>query len=57
MEDAAQEEQEEQQQVGHGTKMLLKLVQPWHQSDRVICADSYFPLFEAAKELGFLGAK
>jgi hypothetical protein len=48
-EDAAQEVHEEQQQVGHGTKVLLKLVQLWNNSDQFLCADSYFASFEAAK--------
>jgi Transposase IS4 len=43
--------------LNHGTKVLLKLIQPWQMSDRVICADSYFASVQAAKELLRAGMK
>ena len=35
----------------HGTKVLTKLVSPWDNSGRVVCADSYFASFPAAEYL------
>jgi hypothetical protein len=43
--------------LNHGTKILLKLVQPWFNTDRVICADSYFASVQTAKELLRVGLK
>jgi Transposase IS4 len=28
--------------INHGTKVLLKLIQSWKMSDRVVCANNYF---------------
>jgi Transposase IS4 len=35
----------------HGTKILMYLIVPWHFSDRMVCADSYFASVGAAEEL------
>jgi Transposase IS4 len=43
--------------VNHGTKVLLKLIQPWQISDRVVCTDSYFASVQAPKELLRVGMK
>ena len=37
--------------LNHGTQVLLKLVQPWFHTNRVVCADSYFASVQTAKEL------
>jgi hypothetical protein len=42
--DAAQEEQKKQQQVGHGTKVILKLVQPWNQIESFLRTANLFCL-------------
>lgn len=34
--------------VNHGTAVLKRLTEPWRQSNRIICADSYFASVEAA---------
>lgn len=41
----------EQDGVLHGTKVLKELIAPWAQSDRLICADSYFASVGAVEEL------
>ena len=35
----------------HGTRVLLSLILPWDNSDRIVCADSYFASVGAAKTL------
>jgi hypothetical protein len=35
----------------HGTRVLKYLVSPWSGSHRIVCADSYFASFGAAQEL------
>jgi hypothetical protein len=37
--------------LNHGTKVLLKLIQPWQMSDWDTSADSYCASLQAAKEL------
>jgi hypothetical protein len=49
-------EQEEQQENGtedmlHGTQVLRELVYPWRNTERVVCADSYFASVKAVEEL------
>ena len=29
----------------HGTAVMLRLVEPWFNPDRIVCADSFSPLF------------
>jgi len=41
----------------HGGVILKKLVLPWAQSDRIVCADSYFASVTAAKELMNIGLR
>jgi len=38
-------------QMLHGTAVLQRLVGPWAESDRVVCADSYVASVEAALSL------
>ena len=35
----------------HGTKVLKELVIPWDNTDRIVCAHSYFASVPAAEEL------
>jgi hypothetical protein len=35
----------------HGTAVLKYLVLPWAQTDRIVCADSYFASVGTLKEL------
>ena len=37
--------------MNHGTRILLDLLQPWFNSNRIVCADSYFASVNAANEL------
>jgi len=41
----------------HGGAILKMLVMPWAQSDRIVCADSYFASVTAAKELMKIGLR
>ena len=40
--------EQQEEQMNHGTRVLLDLVQPWFNSNRVVCADSYFSLVQTA---------
>jgi hypothetical protein len=47
-------------EAGKGTQVLLELTKPWHHSGRLVTADAYFALVEAAlvmkeKGLTFIG--
>ncbi len=48
-------EQEEEDGLNHGTKVLKSLVQPWAFSGRVVVGDSYFASLNAADEMARLG--
>jgi Transposase IS4 len=37
--------------LNHGTKVLMDLVKPWKNSNRIVCADSYFASVQCAREL------
>jgi Transposase IS4 len=41
--------------LNHGTKVLMDLIQPIANTDRVVVADSYFASVQAAKELHRMG--
>ena len=43
--------------LNHGTLVLKKLLVPWFQSGRLICADSYFSSVGAVEELGQVGLR
>jgi Transposase IS4 len=36
------QEKEDDRDLNHGTKVLMDLVKPWKNSNRIVCADSYF---------------
>jgi hypothetical protein len=36
---------------GKGTRVLLKLTEPWHHSGRVVSADTYFASVKAATKM------
>ena len=44
-------QQDERDNLPHGTKLLKELVMPWANTDRIVCADSYFAAVSAAEEL------
>ena len=46
-----EEHQYDRDNLPHGTKVLKKLVMPWDNTDRIVCADSYFASVSAAEEL------
>ena len=48
---AGNEEEREDDEVNlpHGTKFLKGLVMPWDNTDRIVCADSYFASVPAAE--------
>lgn len=43
--------------LNHGTGVLLDLVEPWRVSNRRVCADSFFASVEAAEKLLQIGLK
>ena len=45
----------EETRLLHGTQVLKGLVLPWANSDRVVCAESYFASVGAAEELKRIG--
>lgn len=51
------EEEDENTEFNHGTKILKMLVQPWIRSDRIVCADSYFASVATAEEMKRLGLR
>ena len=44
-----EEHQDDEDNLPHGTKLLKELVIPWANTDRIICADSYFASVPAAE--------
>ena len=47
----------EETRLLHGTQVLKVLVLPWANSDRVVCAESYFASVGAAEELKRIGLR
>ena len=47
----------EETRLLHGTQVLKGLVIPWANSDRVVCADSYFASVGAVEELKRIGLR
>ena len=41
----------------HGCNVLAELVRPWANTDRVVCADSYFASVQAALRLKAMGLR
>ena len=41
----------------HGSKVLNDLIEPWYNTHRVVCADSYFASVSTAKELMLIGMR
>lgn len=48
-------EEEENSTMLHGTKLLIELVHLWSNTDRVVCANSYFASKPAADTLLNIG--
>ena len=42
---------DEDEQLLHGVKVLKELMAPWTNTNRIVCADSYFSSVSAAEEL------
>jgi hypothetical protein len=40
-----------QHDMNHGTRVLMELVEPWFDSRRIVCADSYYSSVSTAQEL------
>ena len=45
-----EEQQDDEDNLPHGTKLLKELVMPWANTDRIFFADSYFAAVPAAEE-------
>ena len=39
---AEEEREEDDDEISHGTKVMMDLLKPWANSNRIVCADSYF---------------
>ena len=35
-------QQDDEDKIPHGTRMIKELVMKWDNTDRIVCADSYF---------------
>ena len=46
-----QDQQDDRDNIPHGTKVRKELVMPWANTDRIVCAYSYFASVPAAEEL------
>ena len=46
-----EEQQDDRDNLPHGTKVLKELVMSWANTDRIVCADSYFASVPTAEEL------
>ena len=46
-----EEQKYDEDNIPHGTKVLKELVIPWANTDRIVCADSYFTSVPDAEEL------
>ena len=51
VEETSNQEEDHDDDMLHGTEILLLLIEPWNFSDRIVCADSYFASVMAANEL------
>ena len=49
VEEEANSMREDEDGLIHGTKTLLELVEPWANTDRIVCGDSHFASFLAEK--------
>jgi Transposase IS4 len=45
------QEKEDDIDLNHGTKVLMDLVKPWKNGNRIVCANSYFASVQCAREL------
>ena len=43
------EQKDDRENLPHGTKVLKELVMLWDNTERIVCADSYFVLVPAAE--------
>jgi Transposase IS4 len=55
------EESTDEERFNQGTKVLLKLIEPWNESNRFVCADSYFSSVQTAlackaRKMKYIGA-
>jgi Transposase IS4 len=50
-------EQEQEKEMNHGTRVLLDLISPWWHSNRIVCADSYFSSVQTALKCKACGIK
>lgn len=48
---------EEERAGAHGTVIMMRLVEPWSGTDRIVCADSYFASVGAAMALKAAGLR
>ena len=46
-----EEQQYDEDNLPHGTKVLKEIVMPWDNAYRIICTDSYFASLQSAEEL------
>ena len=44
-----EEQQDDRDNLPHGTKVLKEILMPWANTDRIICADSYFAAVPSAE--------
>ena len=44
-----EEQQDDRDNIPHGKKVLKELLIPWDNTDRIVCADSYFTSVHAAE--------
>jgi len=56
-EEQAALDQEDEQGLLHGTKVLVELIEPWSWSNRIVCGDSYFSFVGAAIKLKSIGLR
>ena len=52
-----EQNEDEDDGINHGTKVLMDLVAPWNFTDRIICADSYFASKQSADMLMKFGLR
>ena len=57
MEDAANSICKDHKEMLQGTKVLLNLVEPWANTNTIVCADSYFASVGAALALKSIGLR
>ena len=44
-----EDQQDDEDNIPHGTKVLKELVMPWANTDRIVCTDSYLVSVPAAE--------